>query len=489
MHDQRKVRSGDISESDRKKLLVEVKQFTALYDDLLDKRQQRMYGVEVLPQLAELLKKNAEAYTMYNYRREVLLDIWHSQEVDGGEQAGDLPVASSVGDVAELAPVKTKLEWLKDELKLSSTILQRDYKVYAAFLHRRWIFTQMRRFAEISLENFGATGTSRSASGDEDQSVKNDTTSDREPPEEVLFWATALYKEKKQGDALLAMDERNFHAWGFRRWAMWQLGEMEKFLTWHSIKLGPNVASVKEGDFASYLNGSSGGGQPHGPQDVLFTPEELKELSFTSAAVRRNFSNYSAWHQRGFIVQGALRRLQQRQWTGGNPGEDKLRVDMVSQAWCRLEEDLALLTTAIYCDPLDQSAWYYAQFLIHASEQLRALPFEVASHVDIAAKLSEVCLDLVGEERRLGEDMETYWPYLHLMTSLLPALKHSNANGVQPNIALAREVRRLMRPNEQCVNSDDDCIKCVQELAAHLRLADPLRAGMYEALLNSVSLT
>ncbi|SCU70709.1 Protein prenyltransferase alpha subunit repeat, putative [Trypanosoma equiperdum] len=489
MHDQRKVRPHNIGEKAREQQLEKIRQFTTLYDSLLERRSRRVYEESILPQLAELLTKNAEAYTMFNYRREVLLDLWRKMPEAAACETVAPPEAVKGEEKRQQSVVKTQLDWLSEELKLSSSIIQSDYKVYAAFVHRRWVFMQLRRLAESALGNVGKRSKPAAPAGC--QLGECAAAGEFDLPEEVLFWAKALLKEKRQGDALLAMDERNFHAWEFRRWVMYQLGQMEDLFVQSSIQFGPAVVGIKEREFASYMNGSA---KSDRPRDLFFTPTEVKELNFTSAAVRRNFSNYSAWHQRGFIMQGALRRLQQRQWRE-EEADNNLRDGMLSQAWGQLEEDLTLLTTAIYCDPLDQSAWYYAKFLIHASKQLTALPFaSTAVPIDITAKLDEVCLDLVGEERRLGEDMETYWPYLHLATSLLTSIKKSNDGNSsdvisdrQSALKLAREVWAALQPQGRHVNGDDDCIKCLQELCAHLTTADPLRAGMYKYFLSEVT--
>ncbi|RNF11919.1 geranylgeranyl transferase type-2 subunit alpha [Trypanosoma rangeli] len=501
MHDQRKVRH-EINEAARERDLAEVQAFTSLHDSMLRQRDRQIYSEAVLQQLSELLCKNPEAYSMYNYRRNVLLHLWREmreqQEEDvktnepakeiacmeGGDTAVNTSFPSSrVEEEKRQTAVQRKMEFLKEELRLNSKILLRDYKVYVAFLHRRWIFAQLKRFAKDALLTADAAG------------VPGQGPSVRvECPEEVRFWSSILIREKEQCDALLAVDERNFHAWNYRRWALSEIAYMDNLLAHCSVdtasassknpaeKEVPKARQLQEQQPQSC--GDEGVVEPRG---LFFTPDELKELNFTTKMVQRNFSNYSAWHQRGLIIKTALQRLQQRL------GDDVMRDATLREAWEQLEEDLTLFTTAIYCDPSDQSAWYYAQFLRRAAETLEhILPAPYAACDDFIMRPIQSCIELLTEEKRLGDEADMYWPRYYLFTSLLASCVSENSNDNVKNrtaaavTALVRDIRRALCPNDSLSGTSDieeDRGWCLRELAAELVRVDPMRAGMYQGLL------
>ncbi|EKF32502.1 hypothetical protein MOQ_003647 [Trypanosoma cruzi marinkellei] len=512
MHDQRKVRQ-EVDEKTREKRLAEVQAFTSAYGSLLRKRDDHVYSEAVLQQLSELLQKNPEAYSMYNYRRIALLHLWgkmreekvgpadateNTTQVGGDTATGGLP--SSQSDETKRHAPRGEIEWLKDELKLSSTILISDYKVYAAFMHRRWIFAQLERLAKDALYAITATDTAGAAV---------QSGSDRvEHPEELRFWSSALTKEKKQCDMLLAADERNFHAWNYRRWILSEIARMEKLLAQYSIDLNASASKntaeeqvpamkqqqQEEEEEQQKLKpqscGGSGGndGEPCGS---FFIPEELKEMRFTTTMLRRNFSNYSAWHQRGVIINTALQRLQER-------SDDNVTRDVaLKEAWGQLEEDLEFFITAVYCDPADQSAWYYIQFLIRAANTLESIsPAHHAVRLEFTTRPIQACIEILGEEKRLGDEAEAYWPRYYLFTVLLASFGAGKSNSDGKNkaraavMAFASEIRKVLCPNDSPGDSreiEEDCVWCLRELAAELVRADPLRSGMYKSLLARVT--
>ncbi|KAF8291082.1 putative Protein prenyltransferase alpha subunit repeat [Trypanosoma cruzi] len=515
MHDQRKVRQ-EFDEKTREQRLAEVQAFTSAYGSLLRQRDNRVYSEAVLQQLSELLQKNPEAYSMYNYRRIALLHLWgkmreqreekvepadaieNTTQVGGDTAAGGLP--SSQSDETKQHAPRGEIEWLKDELKLSSMILVSDYKVYAAFMHRRWIFAQLERLAKDALFASTATNTAGAAV---------QSGSDRvERPEELQFWSSALMKEKKQCDMLLAADERNFHAWNYRRWILREIARMEQLLAQYSIDLNASASkNTAEGEAPAMKQEEEeeqqqqqkqkpqprarSGGDNGEPCGSFFIPEELKEMKFTTTMLRRNFSNYSAWHQRGVIINTALQRLREK-------SEDDLTRDVaLREAWGQLEEDLEFFITAVYCDPADQSAWYYVQFLIRSADTLeRISPAHHAVRIEFTTRPIQACIELLGEEKRLGDEAEAYWPRYYLFTVLLSSFGAGNSNTDGKDkaraavTAFASEIRGVLCPNDSPGESreiEEDCVWCLRELAAELVRADPLRAGMYKGLLATVT--
>ncbi|KAH9578444.1 Protein prenyltransferase [Trypanosoma melophagium] len=530
MHDQRKVRE-ELDAHTTACRRAEVSQFASEYNTLLQQRSdyQTEHNVDALQSISALLHKAPHAYTMYNYRREVLLHLWDNREekdttiITRKEEKENDTETKTVETITE----KRKVDWLKEELKFSSSVILCDHKGYAAFLHRKWVFMHIRQHAEFILTTLAAANKNNT---DKD-SRENDLNSEKKCPEEVCFWVSALLKEKKQCESLLAVDERNFHAWNYRRWVLEELAQMEEVLLQYSIQLTDIINSV-----GSTLEKKQEEEKEKEKKEeaALFTLDELKELRFTTAMVRQNFSNYSAWHQRGVIFRAALQRLHDLPAINNNNNNNNIKTEVyncgycaiVREAWQQISTDLALLIAAIYCDPLDQSAWYYAQFLEQAAQSLQSLSVcncQLSIElVDVTGQLIDACTELITEERSSGE-MDSSWPRLYLLNALIAAHNNNNNNNNNENnnmdkrgipmmvIRLARKIYAALHPDDVCdekeekkckdtsshndkvedmhMNSDNNnnndnriYTRCVEDLVAQLLQADPLRTGMYNDL-------
>mmetsp|Transcript_38218 Transcript_38218/g.96145 ORF Transcript_38218/g.96145 Transcript_38218/m.96145 type:complete len:349 (+) Transcript_38218:588-1634(+) len=136
----------------------------------------------------------------------------------------------------------------------------------------------------------------------------------------------------------LNVDHRNFHCWNYRRW----------------------VASfpASKGTIA-------------------------KEFEFTTGKIEQSFSNYSAWHQRSYLLPMC------------HTTEDSLQA--------ALEEEFDFVKAAFYTDPSDQSAWFYHRWLVARSQ-----------HPDIEKRELEMCEELIELEP------EAKWP---LVTSVVLMVK------------------------------------------------------------------
>ncbi|KAK7752973.1 Rab geranylgeranyltransferase [Diatrype stigma] len=118
------------------------------------------------------------------------------------------------------------------------------------------------------------------------------------------IWMTELGLVSK----MLDKDNRNFHAWGYRRYV---------------------VATLE----SPALHGKS---------------MAESELAYTQKMYEKNLSNFSAWHSRSQLI---VRVLDER------GADDKTRAAF-------LDDELALVKDALNVGPDDQSLWYYHQFLI-----------------------------------------------------------------------------------------------------------------------------
>jgi geranylgeranyl transferase type-2 subunit alpha len=125
-----------------------------------------------------------------------------------------------------------------------------------------------------------------------------------EPDAARKLWSGELQLVGK----MLNADSRNFHAWGYRRFVVSQIER---------------------------LSDSS---------DALVE----SEFKYTTKMIKTNLSNFSAWHNRGQITPQLLHAR----------GADSAARRKL------LDDELALICTAINTDPFDQSIWYYHQYLM-----------------------------------------------------------------------------------------------------------------------------
>ncbi|ODA78056.1 hypothetical protein RJ55_06659 [Drechmeria coniospora] len=117
-------------------------------------------------------------------------------------------------------------------------------------------------------------------------------------------WETELDLTSK----MLSKDHRNFHAWGYRR------------------------IVVEKLESADLLGGSMA----------------ESEFAYTTAMIRLNLSNFSAWHSRSQLIPRLL--------------DDRDADDKARSAF--LAAELSLVREGLNVGPEDQSLWYYHQFLM-----------------------------------------------------------------------------------------------------------------------------
>lgn len=94
------------------------------------------------------------------------------------------------------------------------------------------------------------------------------------------------------------------------------------------------------------------------------------ELAFTQKKIEANFSNFSAWHQRGKVLGGGPFVGGEEEMKRGQSRVDREHVWRfaadVTPRFLTVEFDL--VSQALWTDPSDQSAWLYHRFLISKSE-------------------------------------------------------------------------------------------------------------------------
>ena len=201
--------------------------YKALETTALELRTQHIHDAHSLEVSKKVLSVNPEFYTMWNYRREILIDLF---------------------------PTWTDLErtqWGESELSFLEFAIRENPKCYWIWNHRRWTMQ-----------------------------------SNLKPN-----WD----RELSLCAAFLRADERNFHCWNYREFCLKQM-------------------SVR--------------------------PSVEDELFFTQEKIEENFSNFSAWQRRAFLINSP---------------------DLTTET---MSNELEFASHAIFTSPEDQSAWLYVLWLL-----------------------------------------------------------------------------------------------------------------------------
>lgn len=227
-----KVRtSEEVAAAKTKEREEKARMYVALREKIIAKRMQGDASDATLSLTETLLANNPDFSTIWNYRREILLQ-----------------------KLAKATPQECE-ELCNAELVFVETCVMKNPKSYNAWHQRRWILAQ-----------------SRSPQWDHEISLCS---------------------------KFLQLDERNFHCWNYRRYVAAQLPDKE------------NAA--------------------------------LTELEYTMDRIGKNFSNYSAWHNRSKLL--------------GQIYGDVLPDDVAAA-------EIELTHNAFYIEPKDQSAWFYHRWVL-----------------------------------------------------------------------------------------------------------------------------
>ncbi|CEP03270.1 Geranylgeranyl transferase type-2 subunit alpha [Plasmodiophora brassicae] len=114
MHGIRRVDPSQVTEAQRAEKRKKIAKYVAMRDDVLAMRKDRRHDKEALALTRQVLEINPELYSLWNYRREILLGMMDKRSCD----------------VAEL---------LADELNVVGRAIQRNPKSYVSWHHRLWV--------------------------------------------------------------------------------------------------------------------------------------------------------------------------------------------------------------------------------------------------------------------------------------------------------------------------------------------------------------
>ncbi|EFR03896.1 geranylgeranyl transferase type II alpha subunit [Nannizzia gypsea CBS 118893] len=172
------------TEAQRQAELKAIDEYHTLDKLVLEKKEKHDFSKEAFDKTSELLLKNAEYYTIWNYRRMILQSMF---------------VERSTQDEGQ--PVDQTQKLIQQDLGFLVPLLQKNPKCYWIWNHRLWLLQQ--------------------------------ATERLEPAVSRNFWETELGLVGK----MLNRDGRNFHGWGYRRAVVDAL---------ESIPDEPSESTVKE---------------------------------------------------------------------------------------------------------------------------------------------------------------------------------------------------------------------------------------------------
>ncbi|PVF93826.1 protein prenylyltransferase [Serendipita vermifera] len=242
--------------------------YLELEKQILDLRDAKEWTQAALQLTEQLLTTNPEQYTIWNYRRDIFTN--------------KIFLEKSPEDVHKL---------LFSDLAMTTTALKKYPKVYWIWNHRRWC-----------LENMP------DGPGSADDTGKNGKDGYR-----ISAWTQEMLIVEK----MLSMDERNFHAWDYRRYIL-----------------------------------------SHCPPSLKRT--DADELAYTTRHIEKNHSNFSAWHQRSLVY-------------------TKLWSENPSSRRGVLDQEFELVKQALWMAPDDQSGWMYHRWLIGNGEDPEVLVREIGN--------------------------------------------------------------------------------------------------------------
>ena len=228
-----------------------------------------------------------------------------------------------------------------------------------------------------------------------------------------MFWQQELDLVGK----MLRRDNRNFHGWAYRRTVVEALRSLDS--NTDSPSTEPKNSSLTSAEF-----------------------------SYTTTMIRGNLSNFSAWHYRSKLIPVLLDE-------GGASEEERRQL---------FDTELALIQSALFTDPYDQSLWFYHDFLmlnlLSIEDTGPATPFVQFSSQDRQAYLKA---ELAQVKELLEDTDDCKWVYQFL---------------------LHYSVRHAALCNQDNVFTTMD----LSDWLDRLRKLDPLRKGRWDDLEKTLKL-
>ncbi|KAH6888746.1 hypothetical protein B0T10DRAFT_488882 [Thelonectria olida] len=339
------------TEEQRQQDLGKIEKYRSLEDQIRSRIAHKQYDQETFQLTSKLLRLNPEYYTIWNARRRCLISGSLSKPSDGSSHskalpntsATDTPTTSSDASLSscstetprvpnpprtgksgttleEDAASKTEQDMgiLRAELGFTVPLLLEFPKCYWIWDYRLWTLRQATERLNVA--------TAR------------------------RIWEEELGLVGK----MLTKDQRNFHAWGYRRHVVAQLE-------------------------SPALEGQS-----------LVEPE----FTYTTAKIEGNLSNFSAWHNRSQLIPRLL--------------EERKANDDSRKAF--LDDELEQVRECLNVDPEDQSLWFYHQYLVLNLAQIDSNS-SIAPHLTLDERKDYILREIVDIKDLLEDWQDVKWIY------------------------------------------------------------------------------
>jgi geranylgeranyl transferase type-2 subunit alpha len=336
--------------------------YGAVIAGIAQRRAARLHDATTLDMIAKVLELNPEYYSLWNFRKEILQEML---------PAGDN--AAGGGEQERFAALRA------EELRLTLAAIGRQPKSYAAWYHRKWVLA--RGHCDLAAE-------------------------------------LALCAQ------FLAMDERNFHCWSYRRAVL---------------------ALMLEGELAGQAAAGDGGG-PGGPEGAAAAAaatraaaQAASELAFSSEKLEQNFSNYSAFHHRTTLLRDGAATAAALDGDGGEAATWRAVVGA----------ELETVQQAVFTEPDDQSAWMYFGWLLEGVagvDSAKALRLRAGAGGELDTPGAEERAGLLREQLEvlqelLSEEEGCKWALLTIanIQSLLAQLCAAGGGDTEATATLKQE--------------------------------------------------
>ncbi|OAA57963.1 geranylgeranyl transferase type 2 alpha [Niveomyces insectorum RCEF 264] len=376
------------------------------YHELEEQLRSRTgYDQEVFQLTTRLLKLNPEYYTVWNVRRRCVLaslqpkarssnlpteghtpralDAAADDGIPKHDKNDDGDSNSRTHDQEESAAAHN-LSVITTELHFTIPLLLEFPKCYWIWSYRLWTLQQ-------AIERL-------------------------ETPAARRIWEDELALDSK----MLTKDRRNFHAWGYRRQVVEQLES-------------PVLCGGDDDNGAA----AAGATAATAASRSLVEPE----FAYTTKMVRRDLSNFSAWHNRSKLIPRLL--------------DERGASDEARKAF--FDEELGLVREALNVGPEDQSLWFYHQFLMLNLTDYTGRP-TITPHLSQDERTTYIEQELEAIRELLLDYNDVKWIYEALL---------------EYTIAAAKMVERPLRVDERVE---------AEGWLAKLRQLDPMRNGRWNDL-------
>ncbi|KAK6528504.1 Rab geranylgeranyltransferase [Arthrobotrys megalospora] len=308
--------------------LLKITAYNTLVSEVQSLKSTNTYSQTSLTSTSSLLTQNPEFNTIWNFRRRIILHLLQTTTSPSDEET-------------------EKLSLLSSELKFLLPLLQSFPKCYWIWNYR--VFILQTSTAQLPL------------------------------PTALKLWKSEMMLVEK----MLGRDSRNFHGWGYRRFIVQNIEELQGRLK--QSQPPPPPSSSGEGD---------GKNEEEDEDEELSLVEQ--EFAYTTAMYGKDLSNFSAWHNRSKLIPRVLEE----------------RGATVEERRTFLDGELGEMQTAVYTDPYDQSIQLYNHWLLAESCSLKdesvVFPLTTSQKVETLLRTLEWMRELLEEEpecRLLLEEM------------------------------------------------------------------------------------